>query len=83
MKSLLRIAKYAKPYWKQIIVSLVFLSTVVYLDLLIPQLIQKIIDQGISKNNLPLVANTTWLMLGISIINTVLAIGNNIFSVQA
>ena len=82
MKSLLRIAKYAKPYWKQIIVSLVFLSTVVYLDLLIPQLIQKIIDQGISKNNLPLVANTTWLMLGISIINTVLAIGNNIFSVQ-
>jgi ATP-binding cassette subfamily B multidrug efflux pump len=82
MKSLLRIAKFAKPYWKLIILSLVFLTTVVYLDLLIPQLIQKIIDQGISKNNLPLVINTIWLMLGISFINFALAVGNNIFSVR-
>jgi ATP-binding cassette subfamily B multidrug efflux pump len=82
MKSLLRIAKFAKPYWKLIILSLVFLTTVVYLDLLNPQLIQKIIDQGISKNNLPLVINTIWLMLGISFINFALAVGNNIFSVR-
>lgn len=82
MKSLLRIAKFAKPYWKLIILSLVFLTTVVYLDLLIPQLIQKIIDQGISKNNLPLIINTIWLMLGITFIDFALAVGNNIFSVR-
>lgn len=82
MKSFMRIAKFAKPYWKQSLISLAFLITVVYLDLLIPQLIQKIIDQGISKKDIPLVIHTTWLMLGISIIDTALAIGNNIFSVR-
>jgi ATP-binding cassette subfamily B multidrug efflux pump len=82
IKPLLNISRLAKPYWKQSLVSLFLLTTVVVLDLYIPRLVQKIIDQGIMKNDLNLIANTTLLMLGISIINTIFAIGNNIFSVQ-
>lgn len=46
MRSLMQIAKFTKPYWRQSLISLIFLITVVYLDLLIPRLFQKIIDQG-------------------------------------
>ncbi|HCC78224.1 MAG: multidrug ABC transporter ATP-binding protein [Chloroflexi bacterium GWB2_49_20] len=82
MKPLIRIAKFAKPYWKESAIALVLLTTVVFLDLVIPRLIQKIIDQGIAKNNMTLIVNTTWLMLGISVVNTLFAIGNNIYSVK-
>jgi ATP-binding cassette subfamily B protein len=82
MKPLLRISKLAAPYWKQIIASLFLLTTVVFLDLVIPRLVQRIIDQGILKNDMQVITQTTWLMLGISFISMLFAIGNNIFSVQ-
>jgi len=82
MKPLLRISKLAAPYWKQILASLFLLTTVVFLDLVIPRLVQRIIDQGILKNDVQVISQTTWLMLGISFISMLFAIGNNIFSVQ-
>ena len=82
MKPLLRISKLATPYWKQILASLFLLTTVVFLDLIIPRLVQRIIDQGILKNDVRVITQTTWLMLGISFISMLFSIGNNIFSVQ-
>ena len=82
MKPLLRISKLAAPYWKQILASLFLLTTVVFLDLVIPRLVQRIIDQGILKNDVSVITQTTWLMLGISFISMLFAIGNNILSVQ-
>jgi len=82
MKPLLRLSKLAGPYWKQILASLFLLTTVVFLDLIIPRLVQRIIDQGILKNDMQVIARTTWLMLGISFVSMLFAIGNNIFSVQ-
>lgn len=46
MKPLLRIAKFAKPCWKESVIALFLLTSVVFLDLVIPRLIQKIINQG-------------------------------------
>ena len=54
----------------------------VFLDLIIPRLVQRIIDQGILKNDVHVITQTTWLMLGISIVSMLFSIGNNIFSVQ-
>jgi ATP-binding cassette, subfamily B, multidrug efflux pump len=82
MKHVFSLFHFIKPYWKRAVLALVLLTTLVFMDLSIPRLIQRIIDQGIVKNNQPLVIQTAILMIGISILSTLIAIGNNIFSVQ-
>ena len=77
-----RLFVFIKPYWLPAILSLVTLTTMVFLDLAIPRLIQQIIDQGIVKNDQPVVIRSAALMLGISALSTVIAILNNIFSVR-
>jgi len=64
------------------VLSLVLLSSLVVLDLSIPRLIQRIIDQGINQHNQPLVIQTAVIMITISLLSLVIAIGNNIFSVR-
>ncbi|MEO6064027.1 MAG: ABC transporter ATP-binding protein [Thermoflexales bacterium] len=83
MQSLRRIFGYLRPYRRQAILSLLSLTALVFLDLAIPRLIQRIIDEGILKNDQPLVLQTAALMLLISALSAVIAVGNNVFSVQA
>jgi ATP-binding cassette subfamily B protein len=83
MKKLLKLRHFVYPYWKESILSLILLTVVVFLDLAIPRLIQQIVDQGIVPGDMEVVKRTTLIMLGISLLNTVLAIGNNYFSVMA
>jgi ATP-binding cassette subfamily B protein len=52
------------------------------MDLVIPRLIQKIIDDGIGNNDMNVVINTTLIMLGIAILSALFSIGNNILSVR-
>ena len=61
---------------------LVLLTSLVFMDLAIPRLIEQIIDQGINHLNMTVVIQTSLLMLGISVLSTVIAIGNNYFSVR-
>ncbi|MDK2982096.1 MAG: ATP-binding cassette, subfamily multidrug efflux pump [Chloroflexota bacterium] len=83
MKNLLKLFKYLKPYWKEAVLALILLVLVVVMDLAIPRLVQQIIDKGITPGNLDEVKRTALLMLGISLLNTVFAIGNNVASVNA
>lgn len=83
MKQVFRLLHFLTPYRFKSLLSLVLLVIVVVLDLAIPRLVQRIIDQGIFQQNLEVVFNTFLLMLGISILNTLFSVGNNIFSVQA
>jgi ATP-binding cassette, subfamily B, multidrug efflux pump len=82
MKQFLQLMRFVKPYWQRALLALALLLAVVFMDLAIPRLVQQIIDQGIAGNDMQVVINTTWLMLGISLLSTLFAIGNNIFSVQ-
>jgi ATP-binding cassette, subfamily B, multidrug efflux pump len=82
MKSIPRILHFVKPYWKLAVLALVLLTSLVFMDLAIPRLIQRIIDQGIKAKNLSVVINTSLIMLGISMLSTIIAIGNNNFSVR-
>lgn len=61
---------------------MVLLTIHVFLDLAIPRLIQRIIDQGITPQNQQVVIQTGLLMLGISVLATIVAVGNNNTSVQ-
>ena len=62
--------------------ALICLTTLVFFDLSIPRLIQRLIDQGIEPQNQAVVIQTALVMLGISVLSTVIAIGNSVLSVQ-
>jgi ATP-binding cassette subfamily B multidrug efflux pump len=82
MHRLRRLLIFVKPYWRRSLVALFLLTSLVVMDLAIPRLIQHLIDQGISQGNSSVVLRTSLLMLSISAISTLFAIGNNTFSVQ-
>ncbi len=82
MKALLSLRGFMAPYVRKSILALVMLVFVVFSDLAIPRLVERIIDQGIADNDLPVIMTTTLIMLGITALSTLMAIGNNILSVQ-
>ena len=82
MNHLKKLIPFVKPYWRSSLLALILLTLVVLMDLAIPRLIQKIIDQGIAQNDIQVVINTTLIMVGISILSALFAIANNILSVR-
>ena len=82
MMTIRKILQFVKPYWKLVFISLIMLVLMVLCDLAIPRLIGTIIDQGIKQNRMDVVLHTSAIMLGIAVINTVVAILNNNFSVR-
>jgi ATP-binding cassette subfamily B protein len=82
MNQVTKLFRFLKPYWKKSVISLVLLIAVVVMDLAIPRLVQRVIDQGVNAQNMQVVVNTFFIMLGISVLDTIFAIGNNNFSVQ-
>jgi ATP-binding cassette, subfamily B, multidrug efflux pump len=82
MTEIRKIIKYIKPYWKLAVLSLIFLLIQVALDLSIPRLNERIIDQGIKLKNLTLVLQTSGLMLVISLTTAVVAVLNNNYSIR-
>lgn len=82
MKHIKKLLHFVKPYWRRSLVSLFFLVCVVLMDLTIPRLIQRIIDQGINGNDMQVVISTSIIMLVISLLQVVFALANNLFSIQ-
>ncbi|MCJ7432877.1 MAG: hypothetical protein MUO77_05250, partial [Anaerolineales bacterium] len=82
MNQIFKLFLFVRPYWKRSFGALVLLTSLVFLDLSIPRLIQRIIDQGITAHNQQVVIQTALIMICISIVSTLIAVGNNILSVQ-
>ncbi len=82
MPYLSRLLGFIRPYRALAVVSLVLLTLLVCFDLAMPRLIQRIIDRGIREHDRGVVLSTALLMLGISAVSTVIAIGNNVYSVR-
>jgi ATP-binding cassette subfamily B multidrug efflux pump len=82
MSQVIKLLYFIKPYWKKSVLALILLVIVVVLDLAIPRLVQRIIDQGILAGNMAAVWQTFLWMMVISVFDTLFAIGNNNLSVQ-
>lgn len=82
MKELKQVYRFVFPYRWLALTSLFMLILMVLADLAIPRLIERIIDQGIRRNNMQVVLQTSAIMLGLSLVNTLVAVLNNIFSVR-
>jgi ATP-binding cassette subfamily B protein len=83
VKKLVSLSSFLKPYWRQSVGALVFVVGNVAIDLSIPRLIQRVIDDGIAENNLKLVLNTTLIMVVFSILSAIFAIVMNYLSVAS
>jgi ATP-binding cassette, subfamily B, multidrug efflux pump len=82
MSPIFTLFSFVRPYRKRAAAALLGLTLLVVMDLAIPRLIQRIIDQGIAGHNPGVVVRTALLMLGISVLSAVIAVLNNILSVQ-
>ena len=82
MIQLRKILPFVKPYWKRAVLALILLTSLVFMDLSIPRLIQRLIDQGVNHHNMQVVIQTSIIMLSISLLSALIATGNNIFSIQ-
>ncbi|MBI1298726.1 ATP-binding cassette domain-containing protein [bacterium] len=82
MNDVKKLLPFVKPYWLGSMLSLITLTTLVFLDLAIPRLIQRIIDDGIAAQDQGVVIQTALIMLSISLTSLIFAIANNIFSVR-
>ncbi len=82
MNHIKKLLYFVKPYWRRSLVALILLVAVVIMDLALPRLIQRVIDQGINSGDLRVVIVTTLWMLAISLVQTIFALGNNLFSIQ-
>jgi len=82
MKHISKLLRFLGPYGKYSIFSLILLVLVVLIDLAIPRLIQRIIDQGINQGSMQVVISTTIIMLSLSILQVLFALGNNYYSIQ-
>ncbi|MGB7539631.1 MAG: ABC transporter transmembrane domain-containing protein, partial [Anaerolineales bacterium] len=82
MNHILPLSSFVRPYGRRAALALVLLSSLVVMDLSIPRLIERIIDQGISRGDMAVVASTAAIMVVLSLLSAVLAVGNNYYSVQ-
>ncbi len=82
MKSLRRIFRFMRPYWRPALVAIVLVFGMVVSDLSIPRLTQRVIDQGILAEDLPAILTTSAVMLGMATMGALFAVGNTIMSVR-
>jgi len=82
MRSLRRLMVFMRPYRWLAILALLCLAGQVAVELAVPRLIQRIVDEGIGAGNSALVVNTTLIMLGITLVGAVLGMGNNVYSIR-
>ncbi|MCE5282607.1 MAG: ABC transporter ATP-binding protein/permease [Deltaproteobacteria bacterium] len=83
MAPILNLARFIRPYGKRAALALLLLTALVCMDLAIPRLVQRIIDEGIARGDQGTVLGTALGMIVISLVSALLAVGNNLLSVQA
>jgi ATP-binding cassette subfamily B multidrug efflux pump len=83
MNAVLKQAKYLKPYWHWSILAPLLMLLEVAMDLMQPRMIQRIVDEGIARFDMVVVAQTGLLMVGLALIGAVGGVGCAIFATLA
>jgi len=76
MKHLLRIRIFLKPYIWQILATLLMLLTLTGLGLIVPRIIQTVVDQGLVKGDTGSLIRSAFLLLGLGLGSAILNLGN-------
>jgi len=83
LSELIRTVKYLKPYKVGAFLAVVFLALVVAAELAIPRLVQTIIDEGVAKQDMAVITQTSLLMVGVSLLAALFMTANTIFAIRS
>lgn len=72
---MVKISRYLKPYWAYVLLAPLFMALEVYMDLLQPNYMADIVDNGIANGDMNYVLNRLLIMLGIALIGMIGGIG--------
>ena len=82
MQALLRLMRFVRPYRRNAILALAMMIGMVIADIAIPRLVQRIVDQGVGRQDMAVIVSTSLLMIGVSVIEAFLGIGNSLLAVR-
>lgn len=80
MKNLLRSIDFLRPYAWQVFASLLMLLTLTGLNLIVPRIIQSVIDEGILHGNTLSLIRSSLLLFGLGLASALLGLGNRYIS---
>ena len=80
MKHLLRIRVFLKPYFGQILATLLILLILTGLSLLVPRIIRSVIDDGLARGQKLYLVRSAFLLLGLGVASAILNLGNRYWS---
>ena len=80
MKHLIRIRIFLKPYTRQILASMLMLLAITGLSLVVPRIIQAVIDDGLAHGDTGYLVRSAFLLLGLGLGSAVLNLGNRYLS---
>ncbi len=76
----MKLVKYLKPYWFFAIMTPLTMIGEVFIDLMLPTLMSKIVDEGVLGHNFELIIRTGLTMLGLAVIGGLCGVGSSAFS---
>ncbi|NLG29035.1 MAG: ABC transporter ATP-binding protein, partial [Chloroflexi bacterium] len=82
MKAVSLLWRFLRPYLRKSVSATLLIAGVVVLDLAIPRLTQRLIDQGINQQNLDVVRAMSLSMLGCAVLSASLTVINTILAVS-
>ena len=80
MKHLIRIRTFLKPYFWQILTTLLMLLVMTGLSLVVPRIIRSVVDQGLARGETKYLIRSAFLLLGIGLGTAILNLGNRYLS---
>jgi ATP-binding cassette, subfamily B, multidrug efflux pump len=80
MKHLLRIRIFLKPYFWQILLTLLMLLILTGLSLVVPRIIRSVIDDGLARGASRYLLRSALLLLGLGLVSAILNLGNRYWS---
>mgnify|MGYP006290420213 CR=1 FL=1 len=83
MQAMRRLLKFLKPYWHWALLAPLLMLVEVAMDLMLPRMIQRIVDIGIANRDITFVVNTGLMMLGFTFIGAIAGIACTTTSVLA
>lgn len=76
----MKLAKYLKPYWFLAIMTPVTMIGEVFIDLMLPTLMSKIVDEGVLGHDFQLIVKTGLMMLLLAVCGGLCGVGSSAFS---
>ena len=77
-----RLLRFAAPYRRPALLALALLIAVIVFDLMMPRLIQRLVDDGVAKNDFQVIWTTALTMIGIATLNALMMVGNTILAAR-